>query len=104
MRFKKRVTKSKESGDIDEKESDPMFFSLYEYLRKFSVEESNMFYLEWAITQWNCTKRPTNIEPLRLHRITPYENCIKAKFESNKSDQTGERCLPKKSYGNVFNP
>ena len=102
--FKKRVANAKGSGDIDETEADPICFSLYNYLCKWSIEESNIFCWAWTVTQWNCIARPINIEPLSLHNMNTYEDCIKAKFESTKMDQSGEKCLPKHIYGNIFNP
>ena len=104
MSFKKRVANAKESGDIDEKEADPIPFSLCNYLCKWSIEEDNVFSWAWTVTQWNCISRPINVEPISLFSLRPYEDCVKVKFESTKSDQAGEKCLPKHVCANIFDP
>ena len=43
MSYKKRVANAKESGDVDESDADPIPFSLYNYLCKWSIEEDNVF-------------------------------------------------------------
>jgi len=39
-----------------------------------------------------------------LFSLRPYKDCVKVKFELTKSNQAGEKCLPKHIYGNIFNP
>ena len=80
MSFKKRVANAKESGDIDEKDADPIPFSLYNYLCKQSIEEDNVFSQAWFVTQWNCISRPANIELISLFSLRSYEDCMKVKF------------------------
>ena len=104
LSFKKRVANAKESGDVDEKDADPIPFSLCDYLCKWSIEEDNAFSWTWSVAQWNCVSRPVNVEPISLFSLRPYEDCVKVKFESTKSDQAGEKCLPKHIYANIFDP
>ena len=44
------------------------------------------------------------IEPLSLNSLMHYEDCVKVKLQSTKSDQVGEKCRLKHVYGNIFNP
>ena len=43
MSFEKCVANAKESWDIDEKDADPIPFSLYNNLCKWSIEDDNVF-------------------------------------------------------------
>ena len=64
MSFKKRVANAKESRDIDEKDTDPIPFSLYNYLCKLLIEGNNVFSWAWSVTQWNYISRPANTDLL----------------------------------------
>ena len=104
MSFKKRVANAKESRDIDEKDTDPIPFLLYNYLYKQSIEEDNVFSQAQSVAQQNYISRPANIEPISLFSLRPYEDYVKVKFESVKSKQVGEKYLPKYICSNIFKP
>ena len=72
MSYKKCVANAKESEGVDESDADPITFSSYNYLFKWSIEEDDVFSWAWTVTQWNCIARPASIEPFRLSSLMPY--------------------------------
>ena len=48
--------------------------------------------------------RSVNIEPIKLHNISVFDDAIKIRYDSNKTDQTGESCTYKHVYANPLNP
>ena len=48
--------------------------------------------------------RSINIEPLQFHNIEVFEDAIKVKYDTNKTNQSGESCTYKHLYGNPLKP
>ena len=102
--FKKQVAGEKKKGNLDEKEADPIPFDLFELICTWAVSEGNVMLWVWTVLQWNLMARSVNIEPIALHNIKLFRDSIQFLYDSNKSDQEGERTTIKHVYANPKNP
>lgn len=102
--FKKETRKAKKDGLLDEQEADPIPFTLFRQLLKWAVDGSNMFLWVYTILQWNCMARSVNIGVLGIHNFSIGGDSIKIRYDSSKSDQTGEKVNDKNVYANPLDP
>jgi hypothetical protein len=101
---KKEVTNEKKKGNLDEQESDPISFILYELICKWALESNNVLVWVWTVIQWNCMARSASIDPLGFHNISKGVDSIVIKYDDSKADNAGEKVSPKNIFANPFNP
>jgi hypothetical protein len=102
--FKKETAQARKLGNTDEKEADPIPWSLYQLICGWAVSEGNILVWVWTTLQWSCMARSINIESLSFHNITLGEDSIKIKYDSTKADKEGKKCSPKNIYSNPLDP
>ena len=79
--------------------------SLFRLMCRWSVEEGNVFAWSYGLLQWNLMARSSNIDALCFHNVKRgVSDSLTFKFDSSKSDQTGEFVTEKKVYANPLNP
>ena len=104
LSFKKQVAKAKGSGEVDEKEADPIPMSLFVLICTWAVGEGNLLVWAWSILQWNLMARSINVEGLAFHNIKVFQDTIQFKYDSNKADPTGDNVSIKHIYSNPLKP
>lgn len=104
--LKKEKTEANAKGQTENKEADPINFSLYEYLCQWAIESGNIFLWTFTVVQWNMMGRSINVDPLGFHNLSRAggSDNLMFLFDSNKRDKTGENTTPKTCYGNPDNP
>ena len=102
--FKKETRKAKKDGLLDEQEADPIPYTLFRQLLQWSLDGSNIFLWVFTILQWNCMARSINIGVLGIHNFQIGNDSIKIRYDSSKSDQTGEKVNDKNVYANPLDP
>ena len=75
----------KKKRDVDESNTDPFTFPLYEQVANWFINEENIF-------QWNCMARFISIEHLGFSNLKRGSDSIIIKFNKSKIDITGEKC------------
>ena len=102
--FKKETAKAKKEGNLDEKQADPISFTLYRLILSWSLSQGNLLLWTWTQLQWNLMARSISIDPLSLHNISIGEDCLVIRHDSTKSDKEGERLHKKHVYANPKDP
>ena len=102
--FKKEAADARSRGNVDEKSADPISFSLFRLILKWSLEEGNIFVWVWTILQWNLMARSISIDPLGLHNFSVSEDHFVIRHDSTKSDKEGDRTHNKAVYCNPLDP
>jgi hypothetical protein len=102
--LRNELSEKKAKGQLEEREADPLPFSLFYKLCEWAVEKG--FFLLWAMAllQWHCMARCQNIDNLSFRNFSLGEDSLKIKFFFTKKDQGGKRCTPKNCYANPFKP
>ena len=100
--FKKETTKARKDGNLDEKECDPISWSLFRLILQWALEQENVMIWVFSLLQWHCMARSVNIGVLCLHNFKRLEDSIVCKYDSNKKDPTGEKVNDKHIYDNPF--
>ena len=102
--FKKETADARSKGNEDEKNADPISFSLYRLILTWAVEKGNIYVWVWTILQWNLMARSISIDPLALHNIGISEDHFVIRHDSTKSDKEGEKTHNKAVYCNPLDP
>ena len=102
--FKKQVAKAKGTGDVEEREADPIPYSLYVLICTWAVKLGSSMLWVWTVLQWNLLGRSVNVEPLTFRNFKIFEDTIQIKYAVNKSDPGGENTTIKHVYANPINP
>ena len=102
--FRKQVAKARGTGDVEEKEADPIPYGLYVLICTWAVKLGNVMLWVWTVLQWNLLARSVNIEPLCFHNFKVFQDTIQVKYDKNKADPTGENVSVKHIYANPTNP
>ena len=102
--LKKQKTVAKKSGNLDECEADPITFSLYRLISFYAISTGNIFVWAFTVCQWNCMARSINIDGMSYSQISLGIDSIIIEYFDSKSDQTGEKTVPKNCYPNPYDP
>ena len=102
--LKKDSKKAAKDGLLDEHESDPISWTLFQLLLKWAIEEVNMLVWVFSLLQWNCMSRSRNIGDLAYHNFRTDNDYIKIRYDNTKADQSGDNVKDKHVYANPFNP
>ena len=102
--FKKETVQAKKNGMLDEREADPIPWSLFLSMCMWALKEGNIFVWVYSMLQWNCMARSINIGVLGLHNFRCGEDNVVCKYDKTKSDQSGEKLHDKHIYSNPFEP
>ena len=78
--------------------------SLFVLMCMWAIDGCNVFLWVWSVLQWNVMGRCVNVEPLALHNFKVFEDHIQILYDTNKTDQTGEKVTIKNIYANPINP
>jgi hypothetical protein len=100
--YKKELAKQRQKGNVDKQEADHISFSLYRLLRQWFLKTGNIFGWLFLVMQWNCMARSISIDCLGFHNLSCGVDSIKVKYDTNKSDRSGESCTEKNCYANPF--
>ena len=102
--FKKETKQAAKDGLLDEKEADPISWTLFKLILTWAVEAGLMMLWIFSLLQWNCMARSKNIGDLAYHNFTTGDDYIKIRYDKTKADQAGEKVKDKHIYANPFNP
>lgn len=103
--FKKETATAKKDGKLDEKDADPISWTLLVEIIKWAlIDEKNPFLWVFSLLQWHCMARSVNIGGLALHCFRVGEDNITVKYDKQKADQAGEKLHEKHCYDNPFEP
>ena len=102
--FRKQVAKAKGSGELEEMEADPIPIGLFVLICRWAVKQGNVMMWVWTVLQWNLLARSVNVEPLCFHHFKVFQDSIQVKYDSNKSDKSGENTTTKHLYANPTDP
>lgn len=102
--YKKEAVKARSEGNLDEKEADPISWSLFLNMLNWAlVGEKNVFLWVFSLLQWHCMARSINIGGMALHCFRQGKDNVICKYDKQKADQTGEKVHDKHLYDNPFN-
>ena len=102
--FKKETKKAAKDGLLDEKEADPISWTLFQLILKWAIEAGSIMIWVFSLLQWNCMARSKNIGELAYHNFVVVDDCIKIRYDKTKADQDGEKIRDKHVYANTLNP
>ena len=102
--FKKETKKATKDGMLDEKEADPISWTLSKLILEWAVESRCMIIWIYSLLQWNCMARSKNIGKLAYHNFTTDNDFIKIRYNKMKADQDGEKIRDTHVYTNPINP
>jgi len=104
--FQKETRQAKQDGNLDEEESDPIPFPLYQQICEWAILSGNIFVWVYTVLQWNCIARSVSVDPLTFHNFSPGfgTDSIKCTYDRTKADQEGKKVSPKNLYANPFDP
>lgn len=103
--YKKEAAAAKKEGNLDEREADPISWTLFLAMLDWAlIKEKNVFLWVFSLCQWHCMARSINIGGLALHSFKVGEDNIAVKYDKQKADQTGEQLHEKHCYDNPFLP
>ena len=100
--FKKETTNARKEGNLDEKECDPISWSLFKLILEWALKSENVMIWVFSLLQWHCMARSVNIGILGLHNFKRLEDSIVCRYDMNKKDPTGEKVNDKHIYDNPF--
>ena len=100
--YKKETTVARKDGKLDEKECDPISWSLFKLILQWSLETEDVMVWVFSLLQWHCMARSINIGVLGFHNFRRLEDAIVCKYDSTKKDPTGEKVNDKHIYDNPF--
>ena len=87
---------------MDEKECDPISWSLFKLILEWALKSENVMIWVFSLLQWHCMARSVNIGILGLHNFKRLEDSIVCRYDMNKKDPTGEKVNDKHIYDNPF--
>ena len=87
--FRKETAEAKKDGMLDEKEADPISWTLFRHILQWALGFSNYCVCFFSILQWNCMARSVNISVLLFHNFRVGKDSITCKYDRTKSDQSG---------------
>ena len=102
--FKKETKVAAKEGMLDEREADPISWTLFKLILKWAIESGCMLIWTFSLLQWNCMGRSKNIGELAYHNFMTGDDYIKIRYDKTKADQDGEKIKDKHIYANPFNP
>ena len=102
--FKKETKAAAKDGLLDEREADPISWTLFKLILKWAIEAGSIIIWTFSLLQWNCMARSKNIGDLAYHNFTVGDDYIKIRYDKTKADQDGERIKDKHMYANPYNP
>ena len=101
--LKREKTNAKKEGKVEEKEADPITFSLYVNICQYAIEVGDLFLWAYTVCQWNCMARSINMDNLSFSQFSLGMDSVIIEYFDNKADQAGEKTVPKNCYANPFN-
>ena len=102
--FKKETKVAAKDGLLDEREADPISWTLFKLILKWAIEGGCMLIWTFSLLQWNCMGRSKNIGELAYHMFTTGDDYIKIRYDKTKADQDGQKIKDKHIYANPYNP
>jgi len=60
--LKKQKTTARKNGQLEEKEANPITFSLYRLICFYALSSGDIFTWAHTVCQWNCMARSVNID------------------------------------------
>ena len=100
--YKKLAIQARKDGNMEEKASDPISFSLYISILQWSINANNIFVWFWTLCQWNCMAQCASVDPLGFHNFLLGQDSIIIKYDDSKSEKDGER-LSEKIFMQILN-
>ena len=100
--FKKESNEAKKHGRLEEREADPITYSFYKLICDMAIKIGDMYLWAYTVCQWNCIARSINIDGLSFGQFSLGMDSVVIEFYDTKSDQTGEKTVPKNCFANPF--
>lgn len=98
--LKKEKQLAKGSGEVEEKDSDPISFPLFMFMCDCAVKLGDPLWWAMGLLQWHCMARCQNIDNLKIRNFSVVDDAIVIKFFDTKMDKVGEKLSPKHCYAN----
>ena len=102
--YKKEVSANRETGNVDEYDSDQFSFQLMRQLASWVLNSGNIFCWFFLLTHWKCMERSINIECIKFSNFKRGTDSIIVNYDDTKAEKTGENCNNKNVYANPSHP
>ena len=102
--YKKETANARQDGQVDEKECDPISWTLFRLILQWALDAGNVFVWVFSLLQWHCMARSVNISTLGLHNIGCGKDHLLVKYDKTKKDQAGENVHDKHCFDNPNDP
>ena len=104
LKASKKETKMGAKYDLlDEKEADPVTWTLLKLILKWIMEAGSMLIRTFFLIQWNYMAQLKNIWDLAYHIFTTSDDYSKMRYDKMKADQDDEKIKVNHMYTNPFN-
>lgn len=103
---KRKIASLRQDGLLPSREGKSfLMFSSYKWLAKTALKDENHQYAHcYLILAWNMIARSHTVAPLLWKNIGWVDDCLTIKYDTSKTNQTGETIFPRHIYANPFEP